>query len=54
MTPDQDHDVPLGGPPERDAKPKGELRKGWTTGACAAAATRAAYKALLTGGFPIR
>lgn len=29
-----------------------ELRKGWTTGACAAAATRAAAEALLTGFFP--
>ena len=29
-----------------------ELRKGWTTGACAAAAARAAYQALLTGHFP--
>jgi len=29
-----------------------ELRKGWTTGACAAAAARAAYQALLTGDFP--
>lgn len=28
------------------------LRRGWTTGACAAAATRAAYQALLTGHFP--
>ncbi len=28
------------------------LRRGWTTGACAAAATRAAYQALLTGEFP--
>jgi cobalt-precorrin-5B (C1)-methyltransferase len=28
------------------------LRRGWTTGACATAATRAAYQALLTGGFP--
>ena len=27
------------------------LRKGWTTGACATAATRAAYGALLTGSF---
>ncbi len=28
------------------------LKRGWTTGACAAAATRAAYTALLTGYFP--
>ena len=28
------------------------LRRGWTTGACAAAAARAAYGALLTGRFP--
>ena len=28
------------------------LRTGWTTGACATAATRAAYPALLTGEFP--
>lgn len=28
------------------------LRHGWTTGACATAATRAAYTALLTGQFP--
>ena len=28
------------------------LRRGWTTGACAAAASRAAYAALLTGRFP--
>ena len=36
-------------------KPEGAppLRRGWTTGACAAAATKAAYAALLTGGaFP--
>ena len=33
-------------------KPQGQLRKGWTTGACATAATRAAYEALLTGTFP--
>ena len=33
--------------------PKGKrLRRGWTTGACATAATRAAYTALLTGEFP--
>jgi cobalt-precorrin-5B (C1)-methyltransferase len=29
-----------------------ELRRGWTTGACATAATAAAYTALLTGEFP--
>ncbi|WP_425066302.1 cobalt-precorrin-5B (C(1))-methyltransferase [Reyranella sp.] len=28
------------------------LRRGWTTGACATAATRAAYEALVTGRFP--
>jgi cobalt-precorrin-5B (C1)-methyltransferase len=28
------------------------LRRGWTTGACATAATAAAYEALLTGEFP--
>src|SRR5881398_2193742 len=28
------------------------LRRGWTTGACAAAASRAAFQALLTGEFP--
>ena len=31
---------------------EGVLRRGWTTGACATAATRAAYTALLTGRFP--
>ncbi|MGQ0444387.1 MAG: cobalt-precorrin-5B (C(1))-methyltransferase [Beijerinckiaceae bacterium] len=31
---------------------KANLRKGWTTGACAAAAARAAYEALVTGQFP--
>lgn len=33
-------------------KPDGPLRRGWTTGACATAATKAAYQALLTGVFP--
>ena len=34
-----------------DTKPSGPLRKGWTTGACATAAVKAAYGALLTGRF---
>jgi cobalt-precorrin-5B (C1)-methyltransferase len=33
-------------------KPAGPLRRGWTTGACATAATKAALTALLTGKFP--
>ena len=33
-------------------RPSGPLRRGWTTGACAAAAARAACQALLTGAFP--
>jgi len=35
-------------------KPDGPLRKGWTTGACAAAAAKAAFQALLTGDAPDR
>ena len=33
-------------------KPEGPLRRGWTTGACAAAAAKAAYQRLMTGTFP--
>ncbi|SOE09304.1 cobalt-precorrin-5B (C1)-methyltransferase [Hoeflea halophila] len=36
----------------RVEKPATALRRGWTTGACATAATRAALTALLTGEFP--
>src|SRR5437764_2671052 len=32
--------------------PAGPLRRGWTTGACATAATHAAYEALVTGSCP--
>src|SRR3954464_12378819 len=35
-----------------DAKPPGELRRGWTTGACATAAAKAAYVGWITGAFP--
>ena len=35
-----------------ERKPEGPLRRGWTTGACATAATKAAYTALVTGDFP--
>lgn len=36
----------------RQEKPASALRRGWTTGACATAATKAALTALLTGEFP--
>jgi cobalt-precorrin-5B (C1)-methyltransferase len=36
----------------RIEKPEGELRRGWTTGACATAATKAAFTALVGGDFP--
>src|SRR4051794_2881462 len=38
--------------PDDASPPAGPLRRGWTTGACATAATSAAYEALLTGTFP--
>jgi cobalt-precorrin-5B (C1)-methyltransferase len=37
---------------ERAEKSATALRRGWTTGACATAATRAAFTALITGEFP--
>lgn len=36
----------------RQEKPEQALRRGWTTGACATAASKAALTALLTGRFP--
>lgn len=38
--------------PDTTQTQAGSLRRGWTTGACATAAARAAYEALLTGHFP--
>jgi len=38
--------------PKDKSKPATALKRGWTTGACATAATKAAYQALLTGEFP--
>lgn len=35
-----------------ESKPAGSLRRGWTTGACATAAVKAAYWGWLTGDFP--
>jgi cobalt-precorrin-5B (C1)-methyltransferase len=38
--------------PENGPVRRTQLRRGWTTGACAAAGARAAYEALLSGRFP--
>jgi len=38
--------------PEGAAEPNRPLRSGWTTGACATAAAKAAFAALLSGEFP--
>lgn len=35
-----------------DQKPANQLKRGWTTGACATAATKAALTALISGEFP--
>jgi len=35
-----------------ETEPRAPLRRGWTTGACAAGAARAAFEALVGGGFP--
>ena len=35
-----------------DAPPDAQLRRGWTTGACATAAAKAAWQALIGGDFP--
>ena len=35
-----------------EAESQAPLRRGWTTGACASGAARAAFEALLTGAFP--
>ncbi len=44
-------DTPIETKPEPDLEPA-PLRRGWTTGACATAATKAALTALVTGEFP--
>jgi cobalt-precorrin-5B (C1)-methyltransferase len=40
------------GPESKGDKDSAPLRRGWTTGACATAAAKAAFEALLTGCFP--
>lgn len=53
MNDDADHEpTEENAGPENRSKPEGPLRSGWTTGACATAATKAALTALTTGEFP--
>ncbi|WP_084540095.1 cobalt-precorrin-5B (C(1))-methyltransferase [Azorhizobium doebereinerae] len=46
----QDQDGPFAEQPDGPADPN--LRRGWTTGTCAAGAAKAAFAALVTGHFP--
>ena len=58
MTRNPQDDLQPGASPEPDEQPSADgpnrraLKRGWTTGACAAAATKAAYLGFLTGRFP--
>lgn len=48
--PETGHEPRADGPGQE--RPAPTLRRGWTTGTCATAATRAAFEALVTGAFP--